>query len=129
MKKRIVVLVLIVGPLLAVGSLAIYMAIGFYRASHVPSLHSAAGAGNLQEVKSLIAAGTPVNMQITGAWDAYQGQTALMWAAWHGHADVARFLLDNGADPSMRDASGHTAKDFAEMDGNDLVLQILEQYK
>jgi len=124
MINRIVILLVVVVPILAAGGLYAGMWIGMYRASQVPSLHAAAGDGDLQEVQRLLAAGEPVNMQIARGW--FDGQTPLMWAALHGHADVAGFLLDNGADPSIRDANGQTAQDFA---GNDLVLQVLEQQR
>jgi ankyrin repeat protein len=128
-KNRIVVLMLVVGPFLAVGSLFVPGAIGMFRMyrAEVPSLHAAAAEGDLQEVRSLIAAGTPVNMQITERSPGYDGQTALMRAALRGHVDVARFLLDSGADPSIRDAKGLTAHDYAETGGCDLVLQLFEQ--
>ena len=39
-----------------------------------------------------------------------RGATALMWAAMHGHVDVARALLDAGADSEARDfRAGGTA--------------------
>ncbi len=126
-KNRILILLLVIVPILAAGSLYGGMWIGFYRVSQVPSLHAAAGDGDLQEVQRLLGAGEPVNVQITGRWQTYEGQTALMWAAMHGHADVARLLLDSGADPSIRDANGQTAMYYA--DGHDLVLQVLEQQR
>jgi uncharacterized protein len=39
--------------------------------------------------------------------------TPLMLAAMYGHADVARLLLEEGADPSLRNEQGLTAVDFA----------------
>lgn len=127
MKNRIVILLLLLVPILAAGVLYGGMWFGMYRASQVPSLHTAAGEGDLQEVKRLLASGEPVNVQITGRWQTYEGQTALMWAAMHGHAEVARFLLDSGADPSIRDANGQNAMYYAE--GHDLVWQVLEQHR
>ena len=52
-----------------------------------------------------------------------------MWAALHGHAEVARLLLDSGADPMIRDANGQTVWDYAEMGDSDLVFRLLEQHK
>ena len=37
----------------------------------------------------------------------YDGETALMTAAHHGHAECARLLLDAGADPTLRLTGGH----------------------
>lgn len=39
--------------------------------------------------------------------------TPLMLAAMYGHADVVRLLLEEGADPSLRNEQGLTAVDFA----------------
>jgi uncharacterized protein len=39
--------------------------------------------------------------------------TPLMLAAMYGHTDVARLLLEEGADPSLRNEQGLTAVDFA----------------
>jgi hypothetical protein len=125
MKNRIVILLMVIVPVLAAGGLYGGMWIGMYRASQVPSLHTAAGDGDLQEVKRLLGTGEPVNLQITGRWETYEGQTPLMWAALHGHVEVVRFLLDNGADPSIRDANGQNAEYYA---GNELVQQVLEQH-
>jgi ankyrin repeat protein len=38
-----------------------------------------------------------------------QGMTALLWAAYHGHAELVRRLLARGADPAVRDPRGATA--------------------
>lgn len=130
MKNRIVIMLLVVGPFLAVGSLFAFMGFGFYRASQIPRLHAAAGDGDLQQVQQLLAAGEPINLQITGSFgDSHEGQTPLMWAALHGHAEVARLLLDSGADPMIRDANGQTVWDYAEMGDSDLVFRLLEQHK
>jgi hypothetical protein len=127
MKNRIVILLLVIGPFLAVGSLFAFMGFGFYRASQVPSLHTAAEEGGLQEVQRLLGAGEPVNMQISRGW--FDGQTPLMWAARHGHVEMVRFLLDSGADPSISDANGQTAWDYAELGESDLVLKMLEEHR
>jgi ankyrin repeat protein len=43
----------------------------------------------------------------------HEGQTALVAAAESGWNNVVKALLDRGADPSVRDASGKTALDYA----------------
>jgi ankyrin repeat protein len=48
-------------------------------------------------VRLLIEAGSDVN-----AADSYQEETALMWAAAEGHADVIKTLLAAGADPNRK---------------------------
>ena len=66
------------------------------------TLHSAAQAGDLQQVQALLAGGADVN----GA-DA-DGSTALHLAAFNGHLDVVRALLAAGADANAQDAQGWT---------------------
>lgn len=47
-------------------------------------------------------------------------------AAWCGHADVVRVLLDYGADPSLRHPkSGQTALDFALQQGHEDIVALL----
>jgi ankyrin repeat protein len=41
------------------------------------------------------------------------GHTPLIHAAWKGDTDLARLLLEAGADPAARDSDGHCAADFA----------------
>jgi uncharacterized protein len=41
-----------------------------------------------------------------------RGRTALMTAAEGNHADIAKFLLKHGADPSLRDKAGKSAADL-----------------
>jgi len=42
-----------------------------------------------------------------------EGQTALMAAARLGWDQMVKHLLERGADPTLRDATGKTALDFA----------------
>ena len=41
-----------------------------------------------------------------------RGRTALMTAAEGNHADIAKLLLNHGADPSLRDKAGKSAADL-----------------
>jgi ankyrin repeat protein len=42
-----------------------------------------------------------------------RGRTALMIAAERGHAEIAAWLVENGADPTIEDRDGKTARDLA----------------
>jgi ankyrin repeat protein len=55
----------------------------------------------------------------------HRGQTALMWAAAEGHAEVARLLLDAEADPLARLPSGFTPLFFASREGRPEVARLL----
>ncbi len=68
-------------------------------------IHYAARAGDIDELRRLIAAGAPVNAR------GFRGCTPLTLAARDRHAcpEVVRMLLAAGADPALRDSYGSTA--------------------
>src|SRR5208282_2025151 len=72
------------------------------------TLMIAAGAGSVEEVKLLIAAGLDVN-----ATEGHKGQNALMWAAAEGHSDVVDVLIQNGANVNATTRNGFTPLTFA----------------
>jgi uncharacterized protein len=51
--------------------------------------------------------------------------TPLMLAAMYGHADVVRLLLEEGADPSLRNEQGLTAVDFARQADRDDLANLI----
>lgn len=67
------------------------------------SLLRAVSTGNLEKVKSLLAAGVDVNARDK------DGNTVLMWAASDGYAGIVKLFLDQGADVNVRDKDGRTA--------------------
>lgn len=83
-------------------------------------LMTAARVGSLAAVKSLLARGATVD-----ATDARRGQTALMWAAAEGHADVVQTLIELGADARLRLSSGFTPLLFAVREGRSAVVRVL----
>jgi len=66
-------------------------------------LMGAAQAGEIEKVRELVAAGSPVNAQTR------DGFTALILAVQAGHAEVVQTLLKAGADPNLRKGDGGTA--------------------
>ncbi len=83
-------------------------------------LMTAARTGSLASVKTLLARGARVDSK-----DERRGQTALMWAAAEGHADVVQALIDAGADVRIRLASGFTPLLFAVREGRSDVVRVL----
>jgi ankyrin repeat protein len=84
------------------------------------ALHIAVRSGNLNEVNKLLASGVDVN-----ARDGL-GSTPLLDAAWSGNADMARVLLQHGADVNAahREA-GSTALEYAVLTGHTAVVKLL----
>jgi uncharacterized protein len=78
-----------------------------------PVLMAAARTGNMEIVQSLLAHGADVN-----AKESSRGQTALMWAVAEKHPEVARVLVDRGADVHARSTSGFTPLLFAAQQGD-----------
>ncbi|MDQ7827184.1 MAG: TolC family protein [Candidatus Eremiobacteraeota bacterium] len=75
---------------------------------HYTPLCWAAMKNYLDEVKALVLAGAQVNGR-----DAYLKNTPLHFSAFWGKVEMARFLLEHGADPSLENADGLTASDLA----------------
>ena len=80
-----------------------------------------ASSGPFEEtVGLLLKKGAAVNTQGT-----LEGFTALMTAAAEGQLQVVRLLLQNGADPALKDADGDTAESFARQKGHGDVVKLL----
>lgn len=58
--------------------------------------------------------------------DRAEGWTALMFAAAEGQADVVQTLLRYGADATLRDVDGESARDFAINNGHATIVPMLE---
>ena len=56
-----------------------------------------------------------------------RGTTALMIAAVGGNLDLIRLLLDNGADPELKDKFGQTAAVLADRKGNKEAVGMLRK--
>ena len=83
-------------------------------------LMTAARSGSHRSVKALLSRGAIVDSK-----DERRGQTALMWAAAEGHADVAQELIGAGADVRARVPSGLTPLLFAVREGRTAVVRVL----
>ena len=59
--------------------------------------------------------------------DGDEGYTALMFAAAEGHADIVQMLLDQGADPNLRDIDGESALKFATDQNHQGVIAVLQK--
>ncbi len=88
------------------------------------NLISAAEAGNADLLVSYIKKGIRINIS-----DDF-GTTPLMKSAEMGHIEIIKMLLDNGADPQIRDKNGMDALDYArnnnQTDAADLLLTMLQ---
>lgn len=69
--------------------------------------------GSVEAVKMLLAAGADAN-----AKEPIVNQTALMWAVAERHTDVAKALIDAGADTKARTKRGFTPLHFAAREGD-----------
>jgi hypothetical protein len=79
-----------------------------------------ADAGNLEEVKSIVAGGGNVNYQLS-----YTFLTPLMAAASANKPAVVEYLLQQGAKPELKDNNGKTALDRARAFGATDVVKLL----
>ena len=88
-------------------------------------LIAAAKKGDLEAVKKQLAKKSVTVDMTTDELDAY---TALGWAAYYGHKDVAVFLLEKGANIDKQNHSGYTPLMAAAQTGhNKLVRFLLEK--
>jgi len=91
------------------------------QAELIDELIEAAEAGNLDLLKKCLG---KVRGGVNAANDS--GLTALHQAAQEGHANIVKYLLDNGADIELTDDDGDTARELAENNDHDDVVELLE---
>ncbi|WP_460893334.1 ankyrin repeat domain-containing protein [Rufibacter soli] len=85
------------------------------------ALYREASAGNLEEVKSIVAGGGNIHYVTTQT-----KYTILMAAAGSGKIEVVRYLLDLGADPTPKDWWNYTALDKARFAGAKDIEALLQ---
>ena len=86
------------------------------------ALHYAAREGNLDICQILVSYGAQVNCLTSKKW------TPLHLATFNNQTGVAKYLLRNGADHSLRDRFDKTALHYAAEEGNLDICQILLSY-
>ncbi len=88
-------------------------------------LHLAVACNNVQIVELLLEKKVSVNTQVKdGSSD---GPTALHIAASHGHQEIAQLLLNNNANPSLKDSQGRTPRDIVgNVEGKKAIIEMLE---
>lgn len=120
--KTIIISVLI--PLLLILSSTLYSQTGPWAKYDSKLKNDAlvreADGGNLAEVKSIVAGGGNVNVQLEQT-----KLSPLMAAASAGKAEVVRYLLSEGADPGAKDWNGYTALDRAKWSGSAEVIKLI----
>ncbi len=84
------------------------------------ALSRASSARKPQIVRALLSGGANVNDVSSG------GVTPLMSAAWWGHLDIAKILLEAGADTAIADPQGLTARDYARKNNKSSVVRYLD---
>lgn len=87
-----------------------------------PPLIEATLAGDLEAVKSLLASGTDPNL-------VYNTNTALTYAARDGFTEIARVLIDSGADVNWIDGEGVTPLILAAFKNHVDLAQLLLKHE
>lgn len=83
-------------------------------------IHIAAANGDIPVIQVLLDHGVDVDT-LDGA-----GGHALLWAAYKGQLETARFLLEAGADPTIVDASTMNAAERADKAGHPEVAALIQ---
>jgi ankyrin repeat protein len=83
-------------------------------------LHWAVEAGNAQIVVLLLREQADVNVADK------DGRTPLHFAAMYNRNDIAGILIERGAGVDTRDKAGLTARDYAEREGDDAMVNLLQ---
>ncbi len=85
------------------------------------ALHAAAYAGRAADAALLVQYHIDINKQ-----GPYNGYTALHDAIWQNNVDVAKLLIDAGANLTLKNHSGQTPLDFAKARHATQIIQMIE---
>jgi len=91
------IIILLVGFLIAINSELKHKQSKF-------ALFNAARDGDLEKVKQLVHEGTPINLQVSSSF----GWTPLIGSIYQNKTNVARYLIQEGADVNLPDVNGRT---------------------
>ncbi|GLV41275.1 G9a [Carabus blaptoides fortunei] len=87
------------------------------------ALHLAAKHGNLEACGFLLSSTSARLSYINSVDDG--GWTPLVWACEHGYINVTRYLLQNGADPLLRDVEQNVALHWGAFSGSSQITEML----
>jgi ankyrin repeat protein len=82
---------------------------------------SAAACGQAATAELLIASGARIDARTSA------GLSPLWFAVFEGHEDVARLLIERGADTALKDESGRTLVDIARARGHVALADYLSR--
>lgn len=82
---------------------------------------NAARAGDIEGMRSYLDAGVPVNLTNSA------GDTLLMLASYHGHAELTALLVERGADVNTQNDRGQTPLAGAAFKGYVEIFRILAE--
>ena len=81
-----------------------------------------ASRGNVEAVQEIVRLGANVNVQESDKW------TPLMFACFRGDIQSVIFLMNNGADQTLKNKTGETALDLAVGEKHTAVVEILKSF-
>lgn len=81
-------------------------------------MYNAARAGQLEIFEQALPAGLPANLTNE------KGDTLLMLAAYHGHANLVKLLVNHGADPNKINDRGQSPLAGAVFKGESEVVEV-----
>ena len=99
----------------------VLLVLGLLQTTGCTSIHAAARAGQVDEVKRWLALGLSPNNN----WNMPSGNTPLHEAAAYGHVGIVKLLLENGADVNRHNEGGVTPLHYAARHGHVNAMSML----